>query len=101
MGLIAALWAEDFGMLNLWNVYLIFPMVLLGGVFHPLNILPAPLKILSHGNPLHYLMSGMRYAVSGYADQNMWLCAAVAVAMAFCFGFITVLLFKNGYKLRT
>ena len=101
IGLIAALWAEDFGMLNLWNVYVIVPMVLLGGVFHPLSMLPLPLRILSHGNPIHYLMSGMRYAVTDYSDQNIWVCAGLAFILAALFGFITVWLFKRGYKLRT
>jgi len=100
-GMLAALWAEDFGMLNLWNVYVIVPMVLLGGVFHPISLLPEPLQILSHFNPVHYLMSGMRYAVINYSDQNIYICAGVAFLMACSFGFITVWLFKAGYKLRT
>ncbi|MBF0386767.1 MAG: ABC transporter permease [Candidatus Omnitrophica bacterium] len=100
-GLLAALWAEDFGMVNLWNVYLIVPAVLLGGVFHPLAMLPKPLQILSHFNPIHYLMSGMRYAVIGYSDQNIFLCAILAFVLAISFGCMTVWLFKKGYKLRT
>jgi len=39
-GMMAALWAEDFGMLSVWNIYLIVPLVFMGGVFHPLSILP-------------------------------------------------------------
>jgi len=38
-GMMAALWAEDFSMLNVWNIYLIVPLVFLGGVFHPLSLL--------------------------------------------------------------
>jgi ABC-2 type transport system permease protein len=100
-GMLAALWAEDFGMLNLWNVYIIVPMVLLGGVFHPLTLLPNPLQILSRFNPVHYLMSGMRYSIIDYADQNIYICAGIALIMACSFGFITVWLFKAGYKLRS
>lgn len=101
IGLLAALWAEEFGMVNLWNVYVIFPAVLLGGVFHPLAMLPKPLQILSHFNPIHYLMSGMRYAVIGYQDQNVLVCGILAFVMACAFGFLTVWLFKKGYKLRS
>ncbi|MBF0485275.1 MAG: ABC transporter permease [Candidatus Omnitrophica bacterium] len=100
-GMLAALWAEDFGMLNLWNVYIIFPMVILGGVFHPLSLLPLPLRILSHFNPIHYLVCGIRYSIVGYSDQNIWLCAGLAVTLAAILGFVTVYLFKIGYKLRT
>jgi len=101
VGMLAALWAEDFGMLNLWNLYIIFPMVLLGGVFHPLSMLPRPLQILSHFNPIHYFLCGMRYSVAGTSDQNVWLCAGIALSLACLFGFLTVYLFKIGYKLRT
>ena len=38
-GMMGALWAEDFGMLNLWNVYVIIPLVFMGGVFHPMTML--------------------------------------------------------------
>jgi ABC-2 type transport system permease protein len=100
-GMLAALWAEDFGMLNLWNVYVIFPLVLLGGVFHPQSMLPQPLQVLSHFNPIQALVNGVRFAVIGYTDQNVWICAGIAFLMAALFGFVTVYLFKKGYKLRT
>lgn len=100
-GMIAALWAEDFGMLNLWNAYVIFPLVLLGGVFHPIDMLPAPLRIFSRFNPIHYLVSGVRYCVIGTSDQNVWLCAGISLGLALIFGFVTVNLFRIGYKLRT
>lgn len=100
-GLLAALWAEDFGMLTLWNVYIILPLALLGGVFHPLTMLPEALRLLSYINPVHYLMTGLRYAVTGYQDQNIAACAILALITACIFGFITVYLFKIGYKLRT
>jgi len=100
-GMLAALWAEDFGMLNLWNVYVIFPLVILGGVFHPLTMLPEPLRLITHFNPILYLVSGIRYCVIGASDQNIWICAGVSLGMALLFGFVTVYLFKIGYKLRT
>ena len=101
VGMLAALWAEDFGTLNLWNVYAIIPLVLLGGVFHPLSMLPRPLVIMSHFNPIHYLLCGMRYSIIGLTDQNIWICAGIALTLALIFGFLTVYLFKIGYKLRT
>ena len=100
-GMVAALWAEDFGMLNLWNVYVIVPMTLLGGVFHPLSMLPEPLRVFSHFNPIFYFVSGIRYCIIGATDQNVWLCLGLSLSLALLFGFVTVYLFKIGYKLRT
>ena len=100
-GMMAALWAEDFGMLSMWNIYIIVPLVLLGGVFHPTNMLPRSLEILTHFNPMYYLVSGIRFAVNGTADVSMIACTAIAFAMALTFFGATVFLFKIGYKLRT
>ena len=100
-GMMGALWAEDFGMLSMWNIYVIVPLVLLGGVFHPLSLLPRSLQILSQFNPLHYLVNGIRFSITGVADVSVTTSAAVALAMALTFFFLTVFLFKIGYKLRT
>jgi ABC-2 type transport system permease protein len=100
-GMLGALWAEDFSMLNLWNIYLIVPTVFLGGVFHPLSILPKPLQTLTVFNPMFYLVNGMRYSITGAADVSVWVCLIFTAGMALAiFGF-TVHLFKIGYKLRT
>jgi ABC-2 type transport system permease protein len=99
--MLGALWAEDFRMLNLWNIYLIVPTVFLGGVFHPLSILPKPLQTLTVFNPMFYLVNGMRYSITGAADVSVWVCLIFTAGMALAiFGF-TVHLFKIGYKLRT
>lgn len=100
-GMMGALWAEDFGMLSMWNTYVIVPMVLLGGVFHPLFMLPAALQIISHFNPIYYLVSGIRYSMTNVTDTPVITCAAVTLGMAGTIFLTTVYLFKIGYKLRT
>ncbi len=100
-GMMGALWAEDFGMLSMWNIYVIVPMSMLGGVFHPLSMLPASLQIISHLNPIYYLVSGIRYSMTGITDTPALTCAVVSLALAGLFFFTTVYLFKIGYKLRT
>ncbi len=100
-GMMGALWAEDFGMLSLWNIYFIIPLALMGGVFHPLSMLPEPLQILSHFNPLYYLICGIRWSMTGVSDTPIALCATVAFVLTVVFFIATVYLFKIGYKLRT
>lgn len=100
-GMMGALWAEDFGMLSMWNIYVIMPLVFLGGVFYPLDLLPLPLKIATAFNPMYYFVNGLRYSVTGVADISIYTSAAFSFIMAVCFFFATVYLFKIGYKLRT
>ncbi len=100
-GMMGALWAEDFGMLSMWNIYVIVPMALLGGVFHPMSMLPPALQIISHFNPIYYLVEGIRWSMTGLTATPMAVCAAISLAMALLFFLATVYLFKIGYKLRT
>jgi ABC-2 type transport system permease protein len=100
-GMMGALWAEDFGMLSMWNIYIIVPLCLMGGVFHPLSMLPTPLAIMSHFNPMYYLVNGIRYSMTGIGEGSIATAAAIAFAMAGLFFIATVYLFKIGYKLRT
>ena len=100
-GMMGALWAEDFGMLTMWNTYVIIPLALLGGVFHPLFMLPPTLQIITHFNPIYYLVSGIRYSMTNVTDTPVMTCAIVALSMATSMFIATVYLFKIGYKLRT
>lgn len=100
-GMIGALWAEDFSMLNLWHIYLIVPAIFMGGVFHPIKILPKSVQIISIFNPLYYLVNGMRYSLTGVIEVPLSSCAAFSFFLALIFFFFTVYLFRIGYKLRT
>jgi len=100
-GMLGALWAEDFGMLSVWQIYLILPLILLGGVFHPVAMLPRPIQLISQFNPMFYLVEAIRYSVTGVAQTSIWLCAGVSLGMALIAFYFTVYLFKIGYKLRT
>jgi len=100
-GMMAALWAEDFGMLSVWNIYLIIPLVLMGGVFHPMAMLPPFIQRVSQFNPMFYLVNGVRYGMTGVSDASVGLCAVVSLLLAVVSFFCTVFLFKIGYKLRT
>lgn len=100
VGMLSALWSEDFNMLNMWNIYLILPLVLLGGVFHPIRLLPEIVQDIAKFNPMFYLVQGVRYSVTGVADISALISALVSLGMATLFFLISVYLFKIGYKLR-
>jgi len=97
----AALWAEDFGMLSVWNIYVIIPLVFMGGVFHPMDMLPVIVQKISQFNPMFYLVNGVRYSITGISDTSIGLCVLLSFIFAVCFFFFTVYLFKIGYKIRT
>jgi len=100
-GMITALWANNFGMLNVWNTYVITPAVFLGGVFNPIDMLPEAVRPIAILNPMYYLVSGMRYSVMGIEETSVALSLCVSLALALGSFCLTVYLFKIGYKLRT
>lgn len=100
-GMLAALWAEDFNMLTIWNTYIIMPCTFLGGVFHPVHLIPEKFQIITKFNPFYYLVNGMRFSILGTSDTPVYLSLFVSLALAISFFSLTVYLFKIGYKLRT
>ena len=100
-GMMGALWAEDFGMLSLWSIYIIIPMVMMGGVFHPMSMLPDIVRHISKFNPMYYLINGMRYSITGVSDSSILICALISLILALGTFFATVYMFRIGYKLRT
>jgi ABC-2 type transport system permease protein len=73
----------------------------MGGVFHPMTMLPKVVQNISLFNPMFYLVNGIRYSMTGMSDTPATLCAVISLALALGFFFFTVHLFKIGYKLRT
>jgi len=100
-GLLAALWANDFGMLSVWNTYIITPAVFLGGVFNSVSMLPGALQPFVYWNPLFYLVSGMRYSILGITDVPIEASIILSFVLAGSIFLFTVHLFRIGYKLRT
>jgi ABC-2 type transport system permease protein len=99
-GIIAALYANTFDALSMFNNFLILPLIYLGGVFYPISILPAPWEGLSRLNPLFYLLEGFRRALLGEGDIAFATAFGAAAAMAaVLFGWAAWLI-GRGYKLR-
>ena len=100
LGLIVALWADGFEKLSVWNTFVITPLIYFGGVFHSLDMVPAPLRMVTKFNPIFYLVNGLRYGMLGVSDvsiaASMGLTFVMAVGMFIC----VERLFRIGYKLR-
>ena len=101
LGLIVGLWAEGFEKLSIWGTFVLSPLIYFGGVFHSIQMVPAPLRFLTHLDPIFYLVSGLRYGMIGVSDCSLKLAMGLAAVMAVGLFLITERLFRIGYKLRT
>jgi len=99
-GLIAAIYANNFDGLSMYNNFLILPLIYLGGVFYPISILPPFWARLSHFNPMLYLIDGFRHAILGVGDLSLTTAFGVSGLMAAALFVWAAVLLGRGYRLR-
>ncbi|RME31598.1 ABC transporter permease [Candidatus Woesearchaeota archaeon] len=100
LGIIIALWAEQFDHLGVINTFVLTPLSMLGGVFYSISVLPPTVQFLTLFNPVFYLVDGFRYGILGSNDAPLWLGALVlGVLAAACFS-LTVHLMGRGWHVK-
>ena len=100
MGFIIGIWAGNFEQLQLVPLLIITPLVFLGGSFYSISMLPPVWQIISHFNPVVYLISGFRWSFFGAADVPIGLSLfAIAGFTTLCMAVIWWI-FKTGWRIR-
>ncbi len=100
LGMIVALFAEEFEHLTMATTFIITPLIFFGGVFHSLSMVPPFLRGITAFNPIFYMVNGMRYGMLGVSDAPIWLCMTVVLGLFALLFSGAVYLFHIGFKLR-
>lgn len=100
VGMIVALFAEEFEHLSLCTTFVITPLIFFGGVFHSIDMVPGAIKWLTLFNPMFYMINGLRYGMLGVSDAPILLSAAIVLGIFVTLFLLTVYLFRVGFKLR-
>ncbi len=100
-GIITAMWAQDFDQVNVFVVFLITPLIYLGGVFYSVEMLPPFWRSISQFNPIFYLVDSFRFAFIGSSDTNVFLSVAVATLIAIVLVSAAMYLMRKGYKIKS
>ena len=102
VGIVAGIWADNsFERFGIITNFVITPLSFLGGAFYSVNMLPENLRFLVHFTPLFYATDGIRYSLTGHSDSSILLGIFILSAIAVVFLFLTVWIFKTGWKLRS
>ena len=101
IGIIAGLWAEKFDHMATVTNFVIVPLSFLSGTFYSIDRLPEFLQIVSKANPFFYMIDGFRYSFIGQADGSITIGLAYLTILSVVSWFITYLLYKNGYKIKS
>jgi len=102
LGIMIALWANNFEQLTMLNVFFITPLSMVGGVFNTVQMLPPWLRWIAWGNPFFYIVNGLRHSMIGYSDgaEVVTIGAFVTIGLMIVLGLFVWRLFAIGYGLR-
>ncbi len=100
LGIIIALWANNFEQLTMLNVFFIAPLSFIGGVFNTVTMLPPWLRWIAYANPFFYFINGLRHSMIGFNEAPPYVGVAVTLSLIAVLGVWTWRLFSIGYGLR-
>lgn len=100
-GILCGIWAQTFDQMSAITNYIITPLAFLSGTFYSVKRLPEFWQMVSVFDPFFYMISGFRYAITGYADINPALGIAVIIVMNVLLYFVSVMIINRGYRLKS
>ena len=101
LGFITGLWAEKFDHTATVTNFIITPLSFLSGVFYSIEKLPSFFQSISLGNPFFYMIDGFRYSFIGVSDGSVFFGLIYLSTLSFVVWFLSYLLYKKGYKIRS
>ncbi len=101
LGVIAALWGNDWEHLAAFSTFILAPLSYLGGTFYSIATLPPTWKAVSLANPMYYMVDGYRAAILGHSDVPLIQALAISGGLSLLVFAIAVGLFKKGYRIIT
>lgn len=101
VGLLIALWANNFEQLSVLQTFVITPLTFLGGVFNSIHMLPEKMQIFVKLNPFFYFVDGLRYSMIGISEANTFLGLVLIIVFILGLGGWVWYLFKIGWNIRS
>jgi len=101
IGIIAGLWAEKFDHMASVTNFLIIPLSFLSGTFYTIDNLPEFLQFISKCNPFFYMIDGFRYGFLNQSDGSIFVGSFYLITLSLVLWFLTYILYKKGYKIKS
>jgi ABC-2 type transport system permease protein len=99
-GLVNAMFAKNFDQISWFPTFVLTPLTYLGGVFYSITMLPRWAHIVSHANPILYMVSAFRYGFLGTTDVDLTLAYGIMIAAAAGMFALSVALLNRGAGIR-
>jgi ABC-2 type transport system permease protein len=101
LGILVALWAENFEQLQVLNTFVITPLTYLGGIFYSITFLPPLAATITELNPFFYFADAVRSSMIGYSEANSTIGLLVIVGLVVGLSVLVIALFSRGWKIRS
>ena len=99
-GLVNAIFAKNFDQVTIIPTFVLTPLTYLGGVFYSITMLPGWAQVISHGNPILYMVNAFRYGFLGISDVSLLLAYSIMTAAAAALFTCCVMLLNRGVGTR-
>lgn len=100
LGIVAAVFSDKFDQMAAITNFIITPLSFLSGTFYSIETLPPAMRMITHFNPVFYLIDGVRYGVLGVSDSSPWLGLAVCSGATAAVLLLCWVWFRRGYRLK-
>ena len=101
IGFVVGLWAEKFDNMASATNFIIVPLSFLSGTFYSIKKLPEILQKISEWNPFFYIIDGFRYGFLGVSDGSLKFGLLYLSLLSCLTWFVSYILFKRGYKIKS
>ncbi len=101
IGVLVGMRAEQWDDVALYEIFVLQPLIFLGGVFYSANLLPQPWQTLTHFNPLYYMIELVRYGFLGYHDISIPISLVILLVVTVAMVALNYRLFVRGRYLRS
>ena len=100
-GFVNAVYAKKFDDVAIVPVFILTPLTYLGGVFYSVKLLPEWAQVLTHANPIFYMVNAFRFGLLGVSDVSVWISYALMIGFVLALGALGLWLLKRGVGLRS
>ncbi len=100
-GFTNALFAKKFDDISIFPTFVLTPMTYLAGVFYSINALPKFWQVISHVNPILYMVNNFRYGILGISDTPVLPGFLIIIGSVITLSILNLVLLKKGVGLKS
>jgi ABC-2 type transport system permease protein len=75
-------------------------LTFLSGTFYSVTQLPPVFQVITHWNPVFYLIDGFRYGFTDHADGSLYIGIVTTIGVNAVLWLISDRMFRTGYRLK-